>query len=225
MKILKYWFWETPEKVNQPIVVIDAFAATTNLVIMLSKKPKRIILTNEDNYQQALKIYPKSVLIGESRILPASVFETGNPPSDIYKLDLKGKSIIYMSENGTRVLEKFKKHKNIIAAAFVNIKKVVDYLKRFPKATIIMAGDQAFNKKVLEDSVCADLIIKGVNGRGYDWQSLKKRLVSFIRNYYQWVPEKEKASLTLVLAESNYEIIPAGIINKEGFMEIKNLPL
>lgn len=223
MKVTSFWFWETPIKINEPIVVIDAWAATTNLSIILSKNPRRLILVNEKNYQKALAAYPNSLLIGESYQLPQNKFVVSNYPSDIYQADLKSQSLLYMTVNGTRVFEKFKDRKSVIGCSLNNLQAVVDFLRDKKRVTIIMAGD--YPNKVLEDKLSAQILVKELEGKKYDWEKLKEQIKNFIRPSYSWPEKEEKEGLKQLFAKSRYNIIPAGKINKEGFIEIIDLRL
>ena len=202
-------------------MAIDAFAMTTNLSIILDQKPKKLILVNEKNYQKALNFYEKTILIGESNQLSTATFAVSNAPSDIVKINFKGKSVIYMTINGTRVFEKFAGHGQVLGCAFNNLKAVANYLKGFQKITIALAGD--YPNTLLEDKLCAQILGWEIEGKKYDWEDFKKKMRKFIRNYYNWPPDKEIASLRIVFDKSKYAIIPAGFINKEGFVEVKCL--
>lgn len=220
MQISAYWFWKVPKKVSEPIVVIDAWTATTNLSIILAKKPKRLVIVNEENFKEALRIYSHSILVGESQVLPESSFEISNFPCDLIKADLTGKTVVYMTINGTRVFEKFCERGMVIGAAFNNLKAVVGFLKNKEKFTFVMAG--SYPDEVLEDEICNDVLKYELGGKEYDWEKLQNQAKNFIRNYYAY-PKKQEESFPQVFERLVYNIIPSCQKNKEGFLEIKNL--
>jgi phosphosulfolactate phosphohydrolase-like enzyme len=221
MKISCFWSWEIPVNIDGPIVVIDAWAATSNLPIILSKKPARLILVNEQNLDRARQFYSQAVLIGESYQKPPISFVVSNAPSDVVKADLKGKTVLFMTINGTRIFEKFKDVRLVIGCAFNNLKSVVKFLQNKDKVTIIMAGDNP--NKVLEDKLCAQVLQDELENKTYDWLLLKAKTSRFIQDYYAWPEQTELESLTIIFAKSTYNIIPVSLINKEGFVEIKSL--
>ncbi len=221
MKIHKYWFWEMPEKIPDVVVVIDAYAATTNLCLMLSQKPKKVILVNNINFEKAKINYPDSTVVGESVSLSADVFKVTNLPVDIAKANLSEKQILYMSINGTRVLESiFKKTKIILICCFTNMAAVVKYLyrQRVKEIVIIMSGD--WPDKVYEDKICADVLINEFTGKSYNWKEYSKEVTEFINSYYGY-PNKRKKSLPYVLDLNAYNIVPRVFKNKQGFLEIR----
>ena len=217
MKISVYWFWEALKNLPEPIIAIDVWAATTNLVTILSKNPKHLIIVNEENFPRAEAIYPNSFLVGESEILPSKVFDVSNYPPDIAAAWLRNKSVLFMTDNGTRVFEKYQ-GKQVISCAFVNLAAVAEFLRDKKQLTIIMAGDKP--NKTLEDEICSQILIKEIKREKYDWEDLAEKMKKFIKSYYQWPPKEENKALPIVLRRSKYEIIPAGRLNKKGFVEI-----
>lgn len=225
MKIQKYWFWEMPDDVSDTVVVIDAYAATTNLVLILSQNPKNLILVNSTNYQKVKSAYPDSIVVGESLTLPSNFFDVTNLPVDIAKSSLQGKTIIYMSINGTKVIDNiFNKSKLVLACSFTNIKAVKNYLlnKKIGDLTIIMAGDE--EAKVDEDKICADVLTMELTDKSYNWNVYLKKVKDFINSYYI-NSDKRKESLPYVLDLNIFNIVPIVVISKQGFLEIKNTVL
>lgn len=91
MIINKYWLWDLPKKIEGIAIVIDTFAATTNLPIIISEKPGKLIITNEENLVKAKNVYPDGLVIGESTTLPKNTFICSNFPSDIIKFYFENK--------------------------------------------------------------------------------------------------------------------------------------
>lgn len=95
MEIEKRWFADfTPreiEKIRQrreTVVVVDLWAATTNLVLMVAKKPARVIVVNDQRYPQAARTYTGAILIGESRKTLQEKFVSSNDPMEIERVDI-----------------------------------------------------------------------------------------------------------------------------------------
>lgn len=220
MKISKYWLWQAPQEIFSPVVAIDVWAATSNLVTILSKDPKHLIIVNEENFQKAQALYPNSVLVGESSILPKKVFAVGNYPLDIYNASFDNKSVLFMTANGTRVFEKYQ-DRQVFGCAFVNLAAVSEFLRNQKQLTIIMAGDKP--KQTLEDEICSQVLIKEIKKEKYDWEVLSEKIKRFVKDYYQWPEAEENQGLPIVLDCSKYEIIPVSNLNKDGFVEIERL--
>lgn len=225
MKINQFWSWEDPpySKIG---VVIDSYAATSNVNIMLQKKPKKLLVINEKNLRKAVNKYPDGLLIGESDKF-AFEFLSSNHPSDIIKLNLNNKIVLYMSINGTKVFEKFiSKYKRIITCAFVNLRPVSRWLieQKISEVSLIMSGDisESRREKVEEDKICADILKYELDKQSYNWSIYKEKITDFINSYYG-NPQKRYLSLPLVLDLNRYNVVPLVFRNKAGFLEVKKI--
>lgn len=220
MKIQKFWFYQKFALLDGPIVVIDAYCATTNINLILSKKPGKLILANEKNYQKAKRVYKDALVAGESLSAPF-IFNLSNMPYEIAESDLAKKVIVYMTVNGTRVFEKFVgQDKKTIACAFNNLKAVAEWLKKYAAVNIILAGDQT--RETLDDEICGQMLEKELRNESYNWNDYQERVGEFIKNYYR-MPSYWPENLKLVFAKNCYNIVPSGFLNKEGLIEIRPL--
>ncbi len=63
--------------------------------------------------------------------MPLEFFDFSNFPHNNRKADISGKQVIYMSNNGTKVIRQslFKQADKVIVVAFTNISKVANWLK------------------------------------------------------------------------------------------------
>lgn len=223
MKVYKYWFWEMPQEINSPAVIIDSWAATTNISIILSQRPERLIITNEKKLVESQSLFPDALTIGESNILPKETFARSNFPYDISQGDFKDRIILYMSTNGTKLMEAtFAKTKQIVSCSFNNLSAIKNWLirKNEQEVTIIMAGQMGIEAQ--EDRVCADILEKELKGDIYSWQMVAREVEKYIKNYYI-IPQKYQGSLPYVLDLNAYNIVPVAVRNKQGFLEIKRL--
>ncbi|MBI2029235.1 2-phosphosulfolactate phosphatase [Candidatus Gottesmanbacteria bacterium] len=223
MSINKYWMWELPEKIDGTAIIVDAFAATTNIPIILSKKPKKLIIINGEILDKAKKIYPDGLVIGESTTLPKKTFICSNFPSDIIKCKFKNKIVLYMSSNGTKAIESVWRLTNhTVSCSFNNMLAVKKYIhnKKENNITVVMAGE--FYKKVLEDQLCAEAIIKEIKEEKYSWSDVSDKLIEYIKFHYKAV-RKDFQSLDLTLNKNSYNIVPGLFKNNNSFLEVKSL--
>lgn len=225
MEVNRYWSWEIPKNLQQIVVLIDSYAATTNLNIILDDNPKSLIIVNDKILGKAKKMYPENLVIGESLTLAFEEFDISNFPSEIAKRNLKDKVVLYMSINGTRVLESlFRNKRTIISCAFNNIKAVCRWLRKqnVKEVQVVMAGD--YPEEVLEDKLCAEILRSEIEETSYDWKNLSKEVTYYINNYYG-NPKMRQESLPFVLDINRYNIVPTVLKNEKGFLEVRPLPL
>lgn len=212
MKIKIYWSWELPSKVNDIAIIIDVNAATTNIPLMLYHKVKKLIIVNEKNVLLVKKKIPKALIIGESHSLPKSIFSSSNLPSEIINLKLKDKTVLYMSNNGSRVIEKAFKlgAQTIITAAFVNFQSVIDWLSKNQDQTLtlIPAGEIVFpDRKSHEDYYCAQAIKNKLENKGNILKFIKQARKFVSQKYYPYLQDIQK-NLKIEFNLDKYPVIP-----------------
>ncbi len=85
-------------------VVIDVIRAFTFAKTAFDNGVERILLAEEADTARALAAaHPGSLLAGEIDALPIEGFDFGNSPAQIAGLDLRGKTIVHRTSNGTRM--------------------------------------------------------------------------------------------------------------------------
>ena len=224
MTIEKVWFHDlekSPRELSGTIMVIDAQAATANMAILLSKNPSRIIVVNEKNLGLARTVHPSGILIGESNTLPTNAFAWDNHQDSMYKSNVKGKTLLYMSINGTKLVDfalARLKQGEVITGSLLNAQAIANYGKeKGLPITMLMSGDQG--EEVAEDKICADVIEHQIHGTIFDWNALKKEIVMFFKNHYRREVDVDIPYLTDHL--NSLAIVPRCMVNEEGFIEVR----
>lgn len=223
MKIERIWFHElkkSPRELSGAVIAVDAQAATANMAILLSKKPNRLIVVNEQNLDRARRTYQSGILIGESNTLPESAFVWNNYQKSMHESNPTGKILLWMSINGSRVMEfaiAHSKSGEVLAGSFANAQAIADYCKgKYLPMTIIMAGDQGV--EVDEDRICADVIDHYTHETPFDWKPLKEEIITAFRTHYAQEVSVDIPYLVDHLNE--FSIVPRCLINTDGFIEV-----
>ena len=88
-------------------VLVDVFRSTSTMPIILSRGAEKIIPTSSVGGAKELKREnPQFMVVGERYGMKVPGFDMNNSPSDAMEADLQGKTIIFTSTNGTKVLKK-----------------------------------------------------------------------------------------------------------------------
>lgn len=146
---------------DKNIVVIDVLRASSSITMALKNGAKEIIPVS--NIESAVKISGSlfgdvTLRAGERNGKMIEGFNLGNSPSEYSEEIVKGKSIIFMTTNGSAAMVKGRYAQNLIIASFANISTVVDFLKKkVSDFIIICAGKEGYF--CLEDAICAGRII------------------------------------------------------------------
>jgi 2-phosphosulfolactate phosphatase len=152
------------------VVVVDVLRASTTIAMALSNGAKEIIpvATIESAVKVSGSLFGDVTLRGGERngkIIKG--FNLGNSPNEYAQETVKNKSIIYTTTNGSAALVKARYAKVALVAGFVNISRVVAFLKTLKEDFIVVCAGTG-NDFSFEDSVCAGMIVaryqKGVRG-------------------------------------------------------------
>ncbi len=143
------------------VVVIDVLRASTSIAMALRSGAKEIIPVS--NIESAVKIsgslFGDVVLrAGERNARMIEGFNLGNSPTEYTPDVVRGKSIIFLTTNGSVAMVRGRHAKTLIVAGFVNLSAVVDHLCELQSDfTVVCAGKE--NTFCIEDAVCAGRII------------------------------------------------------------------
>jgi 2-phosphosulfolactate phosphatase len=146
---------------DKNVVVIDVLRASTSIAMALKNGAKEIIPVA--SIDSVVKISGSlfgdvTLRAGERNGKMIEGFNLGNSPLEYTEETIKGKSIVFMTTNGSVAMVKGRYAKNLVVAAFVNLGTVVEFLKHLSSDfTMICSGQD--NHFCLEDAVCAGRII------------------------------------------------------------------
>ncbi len=146
---------------DKNIVVIDVLRASTSIATALQNGAKEIIPVS--NVESVVKISGSlfgdvTLRAGERNGKMIEGFNLGNSPAEYKEENVKGKSIIFMTTNGSVAMVKGRHAKNLVVAGFVNLSAVVSFLKDLDGDFMIMCAGKE-NDFCIEDAVCAGKII------------------------------------------------------------------
>jgi 2-phosphosulfolactate phosphatase len=114
----------------------------------------------------------QALLCGEKNGKLIEGFNLGNSVKEYSEENVRGKSLIFSSTNGTPALIKSKFARNCVVMGFVNISRVIKYINSLGEDFIVLCAGKA-GEFSLEDTVCAGMLIclltaKQVSKHQYD---------------------------------------------------------
>jgi len=146
---------------DKNVVVLDVLRAGTSITVALNNGAKQIIPVN--NVENAVRIASGmsaevTLKAGERYAKMIGGFHFGNSPLEFTPTAVGGKTIIFLTTNGTTAVVKGRHAKNLIMGAFVNLSRMVDFLGNLREDfTVICAGKE--NSFSMEDAVCAGRLL------------------------------------------------------------------
>ena len=161
----------TPSEVqaldSKVCIVVDVIRASSSLTVIASKKPQQLILTT--TIQKASKFASQQtvhpLLCGERKGLPPEGFDFGNSPAEYFKSDIKGRTIIFTSSNGTRAIADLVIAPKVYLGCFLNAGAVAQ--KAYETTTkknldilFVCAGRE--EKFAIDDAYCAGYLVSRI---------------------------------------------------------------
>jgi len=147
------------------LIVIDVLRFSSSIVTGLAADAKQFIPVT--TLKKARNIHKKNrsyLLAGERKGLKPKDFHFGNSPIEFKKSNLKGKSIVISTTNGTKTIDYCMKSKLLLIASFLNAHAISTYIADyFPKEdniSIILASKH--HTIFLEDFICAGLLVSNI---------------------------------------------------------------
>lgn len=151
-------------------IVVDVIRSTSTLAIIMSRNPGKVILT--PTIQKAVKFASQQsvhpLLCGERNGLPPEGFDHGNSPREYMDLNLKGRTIVFTSSNGTRAVADITIAPHVYLGSFLNASSVVAQALKSARTDgldiqVVCAGRE--EKFALDDAFCAGYLVSLLAGR------------------------------------------------------------
>jgi 2-phosphosulfolactate phosphatase len=143
-------------------VVIDVLRATSVMVTAFEYGVKEIIpvMSSEEAFQIKSSSKSEVILGGErsAEIIPG--FDYDNSPSSYMNSNVKGKTLVMTTTNGTSAIKAAEHAGDVLIASFLNAGEVISRLKDFDRITLVCSGTNG--NYTLEDGLCAGYIIDGL---------------------------------------------------------------
>lgn len=146
------------------IVVIDVLRATSAICAALHNGIEGIIPV--ETLDEAREFQKKGYLVGaERKGQIVEGFDFGNSPYSYMKPEMKGKTVVLSTTNGTRAINLAKDNGEVVIGSLNNIDALNRYLeKKDSNILCLCSGWQ--NKFNLEDTICAGAIMDHLIGTG-----------------------------------------------------------
>jgi len=147
--------------------VVDVLRASTTVTTAWSRGAGRIIPFGSIEEAKALfATFPRgsALLCGERNGMKIDGFDLGNSPAEFTGEAVEGKTLLFASSNGTRLMARADGARRKIVASFVNLTAAAEHLSEGGvDVAILCAGD--LGQLSLEDFVCGGALVAEVLAR------------------------------------------------------------
>ncbi|MEI6574722.1 MAG: 2-phosphosulfolactate phosphatase [Bacteroidota bacterium] len=153
-------------KTQQPfvVVVVDILRATSAMCSAFANGLKTIIPVA--TLEEARSLKEQGYLVAAERegsIL--SFADYGNSPLEYQKADIKGKTLVYCTTNGTQAVKLAEKASGLVLGAYVNLDVLTDWLTQNQQNVVILCSGWK-NQFSLEDAVFAGALTENLSSKG-----------------------------------------------------------
>lgn len=141
------------------VIVLDVFRTSSTIVTALYQGAAKILPAfTPQTAWQLKKEYPSSVLGGENNCAKIEGFDLGNSPLEYTPENIKNRTIILSTTNGTATIHKAKKAAKIYIGSFLNATALVKTIQD-KKNDLLLACAGTQGEYSLEDVCCAGYFI------------------------------------------------------------------
>lgn len=180
MQIIKSCFIDGASRAEGTVVLIDIFRAYTAASYMLAGGAERIIaVEGVDDALAIKKEHPDYLIVGEDRGLNADVFDFDNSPTKLEEADIRGRTIIHRTSNGTLGILSSGIADEILLGSFTTCEAIASYVKRKDPdtLTIVSLGDR-YEGRNSEDWLFADYLEGRITGKGIGFDRVRETIRS-----------------------------------------------
>ena len=152
------------EDIYKTVVVIDVLRATSAICTAFHYGIDKIIPVS--TLDEAIEYRQKGYLVAaERKGKVVSGFDYGNSPFTYMNNDLKGKTLVLTTTNGTKAINVAKKVKHLVIGSLINLDALCEYLMDL-NDNVLLLGSGWQNKFCLEDTICAGAITEKLISSG-----------------------------------------------------------
>ncbi|MDX1547462.1 MAG: 2-phosphosulfolactate phosphatase [Rhodothermales bacterium] len=146
---------------GRSVVVIDVLRASATIITALQHGARDVVpmADRADAGKLASNLDAASYLLGGERGgEKIEGYHLGNSPLEYTEAQVKGRTIIFTTTNGTNAIARARTARHLLIGSFLNADRVVDFLRQADTDVVIVCAGRR-NRVSLEDTLCAGLML------------------------------------------------------------------
>lgn len=183
-----------PHEVEHPessvCVVVDVLRATSTIATLFGRGADHVIVAGDVDTARRLHLrYADALLCGEEQGLPPPGFRHGNSPVEYASVDVRGRSVVLATSNGTRALSRLAGARAVFTGSLLNLSASATAAERAAQAAgvdlwLVASGNALGTRYSVDDVATAGAILERLlpgESRGPLPAGLDDRVVTAIR--------------------------------------------
>lgn len=160
MEIEIFQLIEGAKRARGLTVVIDVFRAFTVECYAFAAGAKEILAVGDlETAYRIRREQPEVLLIGERGGMKCPGFDCGNSPSELMKLNLRGRTLVHTTSAGTQGIANAAHAERILTGSLVNASAIAAYIRKCaPERVSLVCMGLAGRAETAEDTLCAEYI-------------------------------------------------------------------
>ncbi len=145
------------------LIVVDQIRASTTITTLLDRGCRDVFLAGDPDAARAVARATGCLLAGEVRAVKPPDFDLDNSPSELARLDLRDRSVVLSTTNGTAVIERVRRAEPVLVGCLRNATAVASAALALAVGgggivRIVCAGREGMF--VLDDAIAAGVIAR-----------------------------------------------------------------
>lgn len=167
-------------------VVVDVLRFTSTLATMFGRGLEQAFLARSVAEARRLAQEHEALLCGERRGLAPPGFDHGNSPAEFDRLDLRGRSAVITTSNGTAAIARAARCAAVLAGSLLNLRATTRAAAREAQAAdgeiaLVCAGNEG--RFSLEDAFCAGAFVAELQRRSRGRSEVSSSAIAALRLY------------------------------------------
>lgn len=153
------------------VIVIDVIRASSTIVTFFGLGGERLFVRDsiEEAFRLKDRLNSEGWLAGERGGLKIEGFDLDNSPYELLKYQVKGKSLVLTTTNGTKTIAKYKNVPYLFIGAFLNLSYLTEVVFTLSESTgfdisVVCSGKEG--EFVLDDLLCGGAFVDKFLGKG-----------------------------------------------------------
>jgi 2-phosphosulfolactate phosphatase len=178
MEIRRLSLLEGARRAEGTAVIIDVFRAFTTAAFVMANGAETIIpVGTVDEALELRRRNPEWIVMGEVHGHKVPVFDYGNSPDEVSRVDFTGRTVVQRTSSGVQGILAASGAEEVLLGSFVTAEATVKHIKREDPAVVsLVAMGWEGEYEAIEDELCAKYLEERLRGGHPDFADITRRI-------------------------------------------------